>query len=166
MLIHVEHRVSKIAIRDAANRMQRRLAAQGASPMFIRKSRLFSSIALAALLALTCLFADRLQAQNISTAQLNGTVHDQTGAVIPNATVTIADTSRGFSRTTTSDAQGNYQLVLLPPGTYTVTATYTGFNTFVSKNVVLNIGDQAHLPLSLSVGSTETVTVTSGADLI
>ena len=134
--------------------------------MLIRKSRLGSSIALAALLAMTCLFAARLLAQNISTAQLSGTVHDQTGAVIPNATVTIADASRGFSRTTTTDAQGNYKFFLMPPGTYTVTATSTGFNTFVSKNVVLNIGDQAQLPLSLSVGSTETVTVTSGADLI
>src|SRR3984885_12247395 len=146
--------------------MQPRLVAQGASSMLIRKSGLFSSLALAALLALTCLFVARLQAQNISTAQLSGTVHDQTGAVIPNATVTIADASRGFSRTTTTDAQGDYKFFLLPPGTYTVTATYTGFNTFVSKNVVLNIGDQAQLPLSLSVGSTETVTVTSGADLI
>jgi hypothetical protein len=166
MLIHVEQRVSKIAIRDAANKMQPRLVAQGASSMLIRKSGPFSSIAFAALLALTCLFAARLQAQNISTAQLSGTVHDQTGAVIPNATVTIADASRGFSRTTTTDAQGNYKFFLLPPGTYTVTATYTGFNTVVSKNVILNIGDQAQLPLSLSVGSTETVTVTSGADLI
>jgi len=134
--------------------------------MFTRRSRLFSSIALAALLALTGLFAATLQAQNITTAQLNGTVRDKTGAVVPNVTVTIADASRGFSRTTTSDAQGNYQLLELPPGTYTVTASYTGFNTFVNKNVVLNIGDQAQLPLSLSVGSTQTVTVSSGADLI
>src|SRR3984957_20619869 len=166
MLIHVEHRVNKNVIRDAANETQPRLAAQGASLMFNRKPRLFPSIALAAMLALACLFTAQLQGQAISTAQLNGTVHDQSGAVIPNATVTIADTSRGFSRTTTSDAQGNYKLVLLPPGTYTVTASYKGFNTLVSKNVVLNIGDESQLPLSLSVGSSETVTVTSGADLI
>jgi outer membrane receptor protein involved in Fe transport len=166
MLIHVEHRVSKIAIRDAANKMQARMVSQGASPMLIRKSRLFSSFALAAFLVFAAFFAPTLQAQNISTAQLNGTVHDKTGAVVPNATVTIADESRGFSRTTTSDAQGNYQLLQLPPGTYTVTASYTGFNTYVSKDVVLTIGEQAQLPLSLSVGSSQTVTVTSGADLI
>jgi outer membrane receptor protein involved in Fe transport len=134
--------------------------------MPIRKTRLFSSIALAALLAFTGLFTARLQAQNISTAQLNGSVHDKTGAVIPNVTVTVADVSRGFSRTTTSDAQGRYEFLQLPPGTYTLTASYTGFNTFVSKNVVLNTGDQAQLPLSLSIGSTQTVTVTSGADII
>jgi outer membrane receptor protein involved in Fe transport len=134
--------------------------------MFIRGSRLFGFIVLAALFALACVFAVRLEAQNITTAQLNGTVHDKSGAVIPNATVTIADTSRGFSRSTTSDAQGNYKLLLLPPGTYTVTASYTGFNTFVDENVVLNIGDQAQLPLSLTVGSTQTVTVNSAAEII
>jgi outer membrane receptor protein involved in Fe transport len=134
--------------------------------MFIRRSRLFPSIVLAAFFALACGFAVKLQAQNISTAQLSGTVHDKSGAVIPNTTVTVTDASRGFSRSTTSDAQGNYKLLLLPPGTYTVTASYTGFNTFVDKNVVLNIGDQAQLALSLAVGSTQTVTVSSGADLI
>jgi outer membrane receptor protein involved in Fe transport len=134
--------------------------------MFIRKSRLFSSIALAALLAFGGWFSASLEAQNISTAQLNGTVHDRSGAVIPNVTVTIADPSRGFSRTTTSDTQGYYQILELPPGTYTVTASYVGFNTYVSKGVVLTIGEQAQLPLSLSVGSTQTVTVSSGAEVI
>jgi outer membrane receptor protein involved in Fe transport len=131
--------------------------------MFTRKPRF---IVLAIVLTLACLFSVRLQAQDISTAQLNGTVRDQTGAVIPNATITISDPSRGFSRTATSDGQGNYQLLLLPPGTYTVTAGYTGFNTFISKNVVLTIGEQAQLPLSLSIGNAQTVTVSSGADLI
>jgi outer membrane receptor protein involved in Fe transport len=135
--------------------------------MSISRSRLLSTVFVAALLILACLFSSLgLQAQDISTAQLNGTVHDQTGAVVPNATITISDPSRGFSRSTNSDGQGNYQLLLLPPGTYTVTAAYTGFNTFVSKNVVLTVGEQAQLPVALSVGNTETVTVSSGADLI
>ena len=115
---------------------------------------------------LFCLFSGAAFAQNISTAQLQGTVHDPTGAVIPNAKVAIDDASKGYSRETTSDADGHYQFLLLPPGTYTVTASYKGFNTFVSRDVVLTIGEQAQLPLVLSVGTTETVTVTSGAELI
>ena len=115
---------------------------------------------------LFCLFSGAAFAQNISTAQLQGTVHDPTGAVIPNAKVAIDDASKGYSRETTSDADGHYQFLLLPPGTYTVTASYKGFNTFVSRDVVLAIGEQAQLPLVLSVGTTETVTVTSGAELI
>ena len=107
-----------------------------------------------------------LQAQNITTAQLSGTVKDQTGAVVVGAVVTAAEESKGFLRSTTSDGVGNFQFLLIPPGTYTVTATATGFNKFVSKNVVLTIGEQAQLPMSLSVGSSATITVSSGAELI
>ena len=80
--------------------------------------------------------------------------------------MTISDESKGFSRTTTSDGQGNYRLLLLPPGTYTVKATAAGFNTLVSKNVVLTTGEQGELALSLAVGTTQIVTVSSGADII
>jgi hypothetical protein len=134
--------------------------------MFNFKSRHFWLNALAAVFLLVCFFSTGMQAQNISTAQLNGTVHDQTGAVIPNAAVTITDESKGFSRSATSDAQGNYRLLLLPPGTYTVKATAPGFNTYISKDVILTTGEQGELPLSLSVGTTQIVTVSSGADII
>ena len=135
--------------------------------MLIRTPRLFTPALFAALVALAFLFGVTLQAQNISTAQLNGTVRDQTGALIPHATISIEDPSRGFSRSTASDAQGNYQLLLLPPGTYIVTASSPGFTTSVNQHIVLNIGDQAQLALTLSVGSSsQSVTVSSGADLI
>ena len=55
-------------------------------------------------------------AQSVSTAQLNGTVRDPAGAVVVGAAITVADASKGFSRSTVSDGQGNYQLLLLPPG--------------------------------------------------
>ncbi len=134
--------------------------------MFTRISRLVSPHRIVALVFFACLFAAPLHGQNISTAQLNGTVHDQTGAVIPNVAITATDASRGITRTAVSDSQGEYQLLQLPPGTYTVTAAYTGFNTFVSRNVVLTTGEQAELPVSLTVGSSQTVTVSSGAELI
>ncbi|MEO6807097.1 MAG: TonB-dependent receptor [Edaphobacter sp.] len=106
-------------------------------------------------------------AQNISTAQLNGTVRDPSAAVIVGAAITIADASKGFSRSTTSDGQGNYQMVLLPPGTYTVTASAPGFSKLVEQNIVLTIGEQAQLPLTLPIGGAEqVVTVSSGADMI
>jgi hypothetical protein len=134
--------------------------------MFICKSRLVVTCVAAAVLVLAGISPTRLRAQNISTAQLNGTVHDRTGAAIPNAVVTISDPSKGFSRTTTSNSDGNYQLLLLPPGTYTVTAAYAGFSKLVDNGVVLTTGEQAQLPLTLAVGSSETVTVNSGADII
>src|SRR6266852_5125189 len=95
--------------------------------MLTRRLRHLSVVAVAAAVALACFFSVRLQGQNISTAELHGTVHDSSGAVIPNAVITIADASKGFSRATASDGQGEYQLLLLPPGTYVLTVTSPGF---------------------------------------
>jgi len=88
------------------------------------------------MVALACLLSASLQAQNISTAELHGTVHDSSGAVIPNVAITVSDASKGFSRATTSDGQGEYQLLLLPPGTYVLTATAPGFAKLTETNVV------------------------------
>jgi outer membrane receptor protein involved in Fe transport len=134
--------------------------------MLTRTLRHLSVVAVAAILALACLFPASLRAQNISSAELHGTVHDASGAVIPNATVTIVDASKGFTRTTTSDGQGEYQLLLLPPGTYVLTVTSPGFAKLTESNVVLTVGERAELRLSLAVGGSETVNVTAGADII
>ncbi len=130
--------------------------------MSIRRSWLFPLSLVAVLLMITF----TATAQNISTAQLNGVVRDPQGSVIPNATITVTDPSKGFSRTVTTDGQGNYQLLELPPGDYTITASSPGFSKLVEQNVVLTTGQQANLPLALVIGSNETVTVTSGADII
>jgi Carboxypeptidase regulatory-like domain/TonB dependent receptor len=134
--------------------------------MLTRTSRHLPVVAVAAVFFLACLFSTSLPAQNISTAELRGTVHDVSGAVVPNATITIADASKGFSRSTTSDGQGNYQLLLLPPGTYVVTATATGFAKLTESNVVLTVGERAELRLPLAVSGSETVSVNAGADII
>ncbi len=135
--------------------------------MSTRASRRLSVIAVATVLALVCLFSAGLRGQNISTAQLNGAVHDPSGAVVAGAVVTAQDSSKGFSRSTTSDAQGNYQIVLLPPGNYTVTVSSPGFNKLVADNVVLTIGEQAQLTFNLPLGGVDqVVTVSTGADIV
>jgi hypothetical protein len=134
--------------------------------MFTRRLRHLSVVALAAIVALACFLSASLHAQNISTAELHGTVHDSSGAVIPNAAITISDASKGFSRATTSDGQGEYQLLLLPPGTYVLTVTSPGFAKLTQSNVVLTVGERAELRLTLAVGGSETVNVTAGADII
>ncbi len=134
--------------------------------MLTRTSRYLSVVAVVVILALTSLFSASLRAQNISTAELHGTIHDPSGAVIPNAAITIVDASKGFSRSTTSDDQGNYQLLLLPPGAYVVTATAPGFAKLTENNVVLTVGERADLALPLAVSGSETVNVNAGADII
>src|SRR5260370_34696707 len=93
-----------------------------------------------------------LRAQNISTAQLNGTVRDPSGAMVPGAAITVADRSKGFSRATASDGQGNYQVLLLPPGAYSVAVQAAGLDQMVQGHVVLTVGGQAQMASVLGGG--------------
>ncbi len=66
------------------------------------------------------------RAQNV-TATLVGTVTDQTGAIVDNATVTVVQPAKDVTRTAQTDASGNYSFPLLPPGTYRLSVEKQGF---------------------------------------
>ena len=74
-----------------------------------------------------------------STATLRGTVTDESGAVVPNATITARNQATGIERTTVSDSSGNYQLASLPIGTYDVDVKATGMAAQTAKGLVLNV---------------------------
>jgi hypothetical protein len=75
-----------------------------------------------------------------ATTSLRGVVSDAKGAVLPDATVTINDPQNGFSRTTKTNGQGEYQFVQLPPSTYTVTVEGKGFAVLKQDKVQLLVG--------------------------
>jgi len=98
------------------------------------------------------------------TATLSGTVTDSSGAVIPHATVTVTQTSTNAIRAVQGDDSGNYSVPLLPAGTYTVSVSASGFEAFLAKDVVLNIGEKRGLNVQLKAGATSTtVTVEATA---
>ncbi len=102
-----------------------------------------------------------------ATATLSGTVEDQNGAVIPNASVSVADPAKGIKRQATTNGQGYFTVPLLPPSTYTVTVENQGFAPVQIQNVVLNVGDQKALQIQLKAGDINaTVQVTNEAPLI
>ena len=70
-------------------------------------------------------------AQSVTTAVLNGTVHDMSGAVVPNTTVTASDATKGVTRSVTTDGTGKYEFLQLPPGTYTIVAVSPSFSKLV-----------------------------------
>src|SRR5690242_15147346 len=94
------------------------------------------------------------------TASIRGTVTDATGAVIPNAAITVTNENTGLVRTTMTSGTGNYEVLSLPVGTYSVQAKVTGFTEMRQKGLVLHVNDIAVLNMSLKVGTTsEQVTV-------
>ena len=103
------------------------------------------------------------QAQS-NAADLQGVVRDPKGAVISGATVTARNTATNASRSATTDGDGVYQLVNLPPGDYEVTAEATGFSKARIPSVTLTVGQKAELEIPLAVGAvSEVVTVTTAS---
>src|SRR5580698_2377418 len=101
-----------------------------------------------------------LQAQTVS-GTINGSVIDASGAVVPNAQISITNQATGVVRTATSTADGVYSVPSLNPGSYTVGAKAQGFNPVEVKDVVVNVGTETRADLHLQVGTTNTaVTVT------
>lgn len=100
------------------------------------------------------------------TGDIAGDVTDSTGAVVPNASISVQSVATGQTRTAVTSGSGNYRVPLLPIGSYNVTATASGFKTFVQKVEVL-AGGIAHADFKLQLGArTETVEVEGTAPLV
>src|SRR5262245_52257322 len=87
-----------------------------------------------------------------ATAQISGTVQDQSGAVLPGVQVTATQTETGVSRMTLSNETGTYTLPNLPVGPYRLEAGLPGFRTFVQTGIVLQVNANPTINISLEVG--------------
>ena len=96
------------------------------------------------------------------TGVINGTVNDETGAVIPNVAVTIANKATGFARTVTSGADGLYSAPALPAGEYTVRAESTGFRT-LQRDATVQAGETTQVNLPMTLGATKEVVTVEAA---
>src|SRR5437764_14464979 len=117
-------------------------------------------------LVLLCAAAGVMRSQSI-TSSLIGIVRDDSGAVAPNATVTATNVATNARLETRTDASGNYTLLQLVPGKYTVEITAAGFKTYVTSGLELELQKQARLDVTLAVGQvTETVNVKAETPLV
>jgi len=103
-----------------------------------------------ALLTFVAVTPWRTAAQNVATANLRGTVKDASGSPISNATITVSEAGRDFSRTVQSGADGAYSFALLPPSVYALKAEAEGFKATSISGIVLTVGQNAALPVVLS----------------
>lgn len=91
-----------------------------------------------------------------------GTVTDPSGAVLPGATVTVKNVGTGLERTTETSADGSYALPELPIGTYTVTVTLTGFQTFQANGVIVDVATERRVDAAMKTGQVSTKVEVSG----
>ena len=128
-----------------------------------RRVRIVGQLALAGALLLA--FAGPGLAQT-ETGRVTGLVLDQTGAVLPGATVTLTGTGTGVARTTVTDEAGRYVVANLQPGPYTAKVELSGFTT-QTANLVLNVGGSVSIETKLQIaGATETVSVVAESQII
>ena len=132
------------------------------------RSLLCSRLALFALLALLSgMCVPSLRAQSAGTSGLTGTVTDPSGAAIPNVTVTLTSNDTNQVRTANTGADGQYKFTLLPPGSYKVRFSSTGFKTSEVGSVTLNVTENPVLDRTLEVGAqSEQVTVEATAETL
>jgi protocatechuate 3,4-dioxygenase beta subunit len=113
---------------------------------------------------IVCLIAAAgLAAQTqITTAVIDGTVVDTSGAVLPGVDVEIRNVDTNLTRALVTDRNGRFLALQLPPGRYTVTLKLAGFATHVQEEVLASVGEAVRLTPTMKVsGVAETVTVTT-----
>ena len=124
-------------------------------------TRLYS---LAFCLGLAALLSLNVAAQ---TSSIRGTIHDAQGAVVKGANVTLTSESKSFSRTQVSNDSGNYSFSAIPPDTYKIEVTATGFKKSLLPGVQAAVDSSRDLDIALAVGGVaETVTITSSNDAV
>jgi hypothetical protein len=117
-------------------------------------------------LLIACVLAAPAWAQ-FETGSVLGTIHDNSGGVIPGVTITLLGVDTGVSTTKVTDAEGTYEFFTIKPGRYKVTAELNGFTTAVAENVQVSVGNRVRVDLAMKVGGvTEAVEVTGGPRLL
>ncbi len=117
---------------------------------------------LAGLLAFVTVVGGYAQSQS-NTANLRGVVQDPSGAVVPGVSVTTTNVATGLERNSVTDDEGNFQLLLLPPGEYEVRAEMPGFGTKVVQGIKLTVGQYAEIVIDLVVSTQDTAITVSGS---
>ena len=102
----------------------------------------------------------------LTAADIQGTIQDQSGAVLPGVTVTATNTATNQSRTTVTDKEGRYYIGALQPSVYNISAELAGFVPQKRNGLRLQLGQLAELQFTLRPGAAEAITVSATAPVV
>jgi len=101
-------------------------------------------------------------AAQVDRATLNGTVTDESGAIVPQAKISISAPATGFQRATVANQGGGYNIPGLPIGTFNVTVSHPGFQTVELRGLTLAVGEVRTFDPRLKIGTLTTTVEVQG----
>jgi hypothetical protein len=128
-----------------------------------RRGRVLAALCVSMLVAIPVLTPQRCAAQLLQ-GTIDGNVVDPSRASVAKASVTVQNPATGFTRTATTNAQGEFTVATLLPGTYTLMVTAQGFQTYTQPGIVVNGNEITRADVTLAVGLlTQSMTVSAEA---
>ncbi len=110
-------------------------------------------------MALLLMLSSRAAFAQYDTGSLVGTIHDASGAVVPNVAVTATNEATGVATVVKTEAGGEYEVPELRVGVYTISASATGFAIAEAKSITMSVGARERIDLVLKVGTAQATTV-------
>jgi len=133
----------------------------------VSRMKSFNFVFVLLLVLVTSATAHAAMQSQATTGTIEGTVTDQTGAVLPGVAVSLKSVETGIVRMVLSDDRGIFRAPLLPVGHYDVSVEFTGFTKFEQTAIALTVGQTLQLNIRLSVaGTTQAVSVTEEVPVV
>src|SRR5580658_8038330 len=118
------------------------------NPMRLRIRTLF--------LAVSLCFVSCVAYAQFDVGSLVGTIRDQSGAAVPNASITVTNTATNIESSATSNSSGDYEVPSLRAGVYTISAKAPNYAEAVAENITISVGSRQRIDLELKVGQAQT----------
>jgi hypothetical protein len=110
-------------------------------------------------MALLLMLPSRTAFAQYDLGGLVGTIHDSSGAAVPNVTVTVTNDATGIATVVKTDQSGDYEVPSLRVGVYTISASASGFSIAEAKQISISVGGRERIDLVLKVGAAQATTV-------
>ena len=110
-------------------------------------------------MALLLMLPSRMAFAQYDLGSLVGTIHDSSGAAVPNVTMTVTNDATGIATVVKTDQSGDYEVPSLRVGVYTISASASGFSIAEAKSITVSVGARERIDLSLKVGTAQATTV-------